>query len=139
MCALSQIYRFNCPRFWYRPGNEHVQRNIGFKAFRLVYITPCNHAPVGRWDNLLYGTSRKSRVHFFMPLGTAFTFLNTLQSHPAPVVLYVILYAKSTIPDAQHDLEGILRFAHGAAPLWASNGCYSKFQNFVLVTTKLRQ
>ena len=40
-------------------------------------------------------------------VGAAFTFFNTLQSHPA-VVLFVYLYAKSTIPNAQHDLEGIL-------------------------------
>jgi hypothetical protein len=32
---------------------------------------------------------------------------NALQSHPA-VILYAFLYAKSTIPNAQHDLEGIL-------------------------------
>jgi hypothetical protein len=36
-----------------------------------------------------------------------FTFFNALQSHPA-VVLYAFLYAKSTIPSAQRDLEGIL-------------------------------
>jgi hypothetical protein len=26
------------------------------------------YVSIGRWDNLLYGTSRKSRVHFFKPL-----------------------------------------------------------------------
>jgi hypothetical protein len=40
-------------------GNENAQRNIGFKALRLVYSTPCNDAPVGRWDNLVYGTRNR--------------------------------------------------------------------------------
>jgi hypothetical protein len=42
-------------------------------------------------------------------VGALFTFSNALQSHPA-VILYVYLYAKSTIPNAQHDLliKGIL-------------------------------
>jgi hypothetical protein len=39
--------------------NENAQRNIGFKALRLVYSTPCNDAPVGRWDNLVYGTRNR--------------------------------------------------------------------------------
>jgi hypothetical protein len=37
-----------------------------------------------------------------MKAGALFTFLNTLQSHPT-VILYALLYAKSTIPNAQHE------------------------------------
>jgi hypothetical protein len=40
-------------------------------------------------------------------VGAAFTFFYTLQSRPA-VVLFVYLYAKSTIPNAQHDSGDIL-------------------------------
>jgi hypothetical protein len=37
-------------------SNWHSQRNIGFKALRLVYsVLSCNDAPVGRWGTLLYG------------------------------------------------------------------------------------
>jgi hypothetical protein len=50
-CPVSQIYRFNA----IGSGNYHAQRNIGFKTLRLVYSTPCSDAPVGHWDNLLYG------------------------------------------------------------------------------------
>jgi hypothetical protein len=42
-----------------------------------------------------------------LTLADLFTFFNALQSHPA-VVLFVYLLPKSTIPNAQHDLEGIL-------------------------------
>jgi hypothetical protein len=58
------------------------------------------------------GVSLQRSVSFLAPtklqgpaIGALFTLLNALQSHPA-VVLYVLLYAKSTIPNAQHDLEG---------------------------------
>jgi hypothetical protein len=64
MCAVSQISRFNAIGC----GNENAQRKIGIKALRLVYSTPCNGAPIGCWDNLLYSTSRRSRVHLFRPL-----------------------------------------------------------------------
>jgi hypothetical protein len=41
-----------------------------------------------------------------------FTFFNALQSSIPPcggfICFYVLLYAKSTIPNAQHDLGGIL-------------------------------
>jgi hypothetical protein len=40
-------------------------------------------------------------------VGAPFTFFNTLQSRPA-VVLFLYLYAKSAIRNAQHDLEGVL-------------------------------
>jgi hypothetical protein len=67
-CFSEFIDLFNCHRFRIIDlSNKHAQRNIGFKALRLVYSTPCDDAPVGRWDNLLYGTSRKYRVHFFLP------------------------------------------------------------------------
>jgi hypothetical protein len=42
-----------------------------------------------------------------LKLGAGFTFFNTLQSHPA-LVLCVYSLPKSTIRNAQHDLEGIL-------------------------------
>jgi hypothetical protein len=40
-------------------------------------------------------------LHGINAVGTICTFFNTLQSHPA-VILYVYLYAKSTIPNARH-------------------------------------
>jgi hypothetical protein len=66
MCAVSQMYRFNA--IGSGMHNEDAQRNTSFKALRLVYSTPCNDVTIGRWDHLLYGTSRRSRVHLFTPL-----------------------------------------------------------------------
>jgi hypothetical protein len=46
--------------------------------------------------------ARFGGLKFQVLVGAAFTFFNTLRSHPA-VVLYVYLLPKSTIPNAQHD------------------------------------
>jgi hypothetical protein len=72
----------------------------------------------------------------FLFVGAPFTFFNTLQSHPA-VVLFVYLYAKSTIPNAQHDSGERVLICTKRRRTFGERRML--FQNFTLVTTKLRQ
>jgi hypothetical protein len=61
-------------------------------------------------------------------VGAASTFLNTLQSHPA-VILFVYLYAKSTIPDARARNPNRFCFAHAVVALLPASGNRSNYSH----------
>ena len=97
-----------------RGGGLQVRAALGTALF----FTACYWAPEKNQKNaqiMACDKKRKKRLIGPISLGAAFIKSDELRSRPA-ALFYVLLYAKSTIPNARHDSRVIFWCAHRGTP-----------------------